>query len=218
MSIRVLVADDQDIVRTGLATILDAQDGIEVVAQVADGQQAVDLARRLRPDVCLLDIRMPRLDGIAATRLLAGPDVAQPLAVVATTTFDTDENVSAALRAGASGLLLKDSGPDLLAQAVRAAADGDALIAPRVTARLLATLADRASPARWTRPVEALTAREEEVAAAVARGLTNAEIIADLHLSLSTVTFHLTGILTKTGARNRVEIVIWAYETGRAGR
>lgn len=217
MSVRVLVADDQDIVRTGLVTILGAQDGIEVVAQARDGQEAVDLARRLQPDVCLLDIRMPRLDGIAATRLLAGPDVDDPLAVVVITTFDSDENISAALRAGARGLLLKDAGPELLAQAVRAAADGDALLAPRITARLLATLADRATPSRWTRPVEALTAREEEVAAAVARGLTNAEIAAEVYLSMSTVKFHLASILAKTGARSRVEVVIWAYETGRAG-
>lgn len=212
-----LVADDQEIVRTGLATILDAQDGIDVVAQVRDGQEAVELARRLRPDVCLLDIRMPRLDGIAATRLLAGPGVEDPLAVVLITTFDSDENVGAALRTGARGLLLKDAGPGLLAQAVRAAADGDALLAPRITARLLATLAGRATPSRWTRPVQALTAREEEVAAAVARGLTNAEITGELYLSLSTVKFHLAGIMTKTGARSRVEVVIWAYETGRAG-
>ncbi|MCY7399875.1 MAG: response regulator transcription factor [Nocardioides sp.] len=218
MTVRVLVADDQEIVRTGLATILNAQDGIEVIAQAADGQEAVDLARRLRPDVCLLDIRMPRLDGIAATRLIAGPDVRDPMAVVVITTFDSDENISGALRAGARGLLLKDSGPELLAQAVRAAADGDALLAPRVTARLLATLADRTAPSRWSRPVEALTAREQEVAAVVARGLTNAELASELFLSLSTVKFHLAGIMTKTGARNRVEIVIWAYETGRVGR
>jgi DNA-binding NarL/FixJ family response regulator len=215
VTIRVLVADDQDIVRTGLVTLLDAQDGIQVVAQARDGQEAVDLARRLRPDVCLLDIRMPRMDGLAATRLLAGPDVNEPTAVVIITTFDSDENIAAALRAGARGLLLKDAGPDLLAQAVRAAADGDALIAPRITARLLSTLAGGPTASRWSRTVDPLTSREEEVAAAVARGLTNSELATALHLSLSTVKFHLASIMTKTGARSRVEVVIWAYETGR---
>ena len=135
MTIRVVVADDQEIVRTGLRMILDAQPGIDVVGEAADGRQAVELARRLRPDVCLFDIRMPGVDGIEATRLIAGPAVADPLAVVVITTFDLDDYVYAALRAGARGFLLKDAGPDLLAQAVHAAANGDALIAPSVTAR-----------------------------------------------------------------------------------
>ena len=141
MSIRVLIADDQDIVRTGLATLLDAQAGIEVVGAAADGRQAVSLARQLRPDVCLFDIRMPLLDGIEATRQLAGPDVTDPLPVVVITTFDLDEYVHEALRAGARGFLLKDAGPALLTQAIHAAAMGDALIAPSVTVRLLAAFA-----------------------------------------------------------------------------
>ncbi len=141
MTIRVLVADDQDIVRTGLATILDAQPGIEVVGEAADGREAVAVARRLRPDVCLFDIRMPVLDGIEATRQLAGPGVDDPLAVVVITTFDLDEYVHGALKAGARGFLLKDAGPALLTQAVHAAAAGDALIAPNITARLLGAFA-----------------------------------------------------------------------------
>ncbi len=141
MTIRVLVADDQDIVRAGLTMILDAQPGIEVVGEAADGREAVTLARRLRPDVCLFDIRMPEIDGIEATRQLAGPDVADPLAVVVITTFDLDEYVHGALKAGARGFLLKDAGPELLTQAIHAAANGDALIAPSITARLLATFA-----------------------------------------------------------------------------
>ncbi|MGA8209991.1 MAG: response regulator transcription factor [Nocardioidaceae bacterium] len=215
MSIRVLIADDQDIVRAGLTTILSAQPGIEVVAQAADGREAVALARRLRPDVCLLDIRMPHLDGVEATRQLAGPDVEDPMAVVVVTTFDTDEYVAGALRAGARGFLLKDAGPELLAQAVRAAADGDALIAPGITARLLATFAEAAPTTARAQPLVPLTDREEEVALTVARGRTNAEIAADLHISLSTVKFHLASLMTKIGARNRVQIAIWAYETRR---
>ena len=140
--IRVIVADDQELVRTGLSMILEAETDIRVVGTAADGRGAVDLARRMRPDVCLFDIRMPGMDGIEATRLLAGPDAADPIAVVVITTFDLDEYVHAALKAGARGFLLKDAGPALLAQAVRAAANGDALIAPNVTARLLATFAD----------------------------------------------------------------------------
>ncbi len=173
------------------------------------------LARRLRPDVCLFDIRMPLMDGVEATRQLAGPGVEDPLAVVVITTFDTNEYISGALRAGAKGFLLKDAGPELLVQAIHAAAEGDALIAPRITARLLAGFADSASPSERTQPITALTDREEEVAAAVARGGTNAEIAVELHISLSTVKFHLASLMNKVGVRNRVEIVIWAYETKR---
>lgn len=235
--ITVLVADDQEIVRTGLAMILDAQPGIEVVAQAADGRTAVELARRLRPDVSLLDIRMPGLDGIEATALLAGREVADPLAVVVITTFDLDEYVYAALRAGARGFLLKDAGAALLAQAVRAAAVGDALIAPSVTTRLLRAFADSAPASGAARsgvggaggsgagtagadggipqPLDPLTAREEEVLLAVARGRTNTEIARELFVTLSTVKSHVANLMTKVGARNRVEVALWAYDTGR---
>lgn len=214
MTVRVLLADDQSIVRVGLATILAGQPDIDVVAQAADGTEAVTLARRLRPDVCLLDIRMPNLDGIDATRLLAGPDVEDPVAVVVITTFDTDEYVYGALKAGARGFLLKGAAPDQLVQAVHAAARGDALIDPAVTARLLAGFAGRA-PTVPVQPLESLSDREEAVLLTVARGRTNAEISSDLHISLSTVKFHLASLMTKLGARNRVELAIWAYETGR---
>jgi DNA-binding NarL/FixJ family response regulator len=214
MSIRVLVADDQEIVRTGLSMILDAQPGIEVVARAADGREAVDLARRLHPDVCLLDIRMPRMDGLQATRLLAGPGVEDPVAVVVVTTFDLDEYVYEALRSGARGFLLKDAGADVLAEAVRAAAQGDALIAPSVTGRLLAAFADSA-PATPHQPLEPLTDREEQVLVAVARGRTNTEIADDLHVSTSTVKTHVANLLAKLGARNRVELALWAYQTRR---
>jgi len=210
----VLVADDQDIVRAGLRMILDAQPGIEVVGEARNGREAVDLARRLRPDVCLMDIRMPELDGIEATRRLAGPSVPDPVAVVVITTFDLDEYVYGALKAGARGFLLKDSGPDLLAQAVHAAATGDALIAPNVTVRLLRAFAD-VSPSAPVQPVVPLTEREEEVLLAVARGRTNAEIADALHISLSTTKTHLASLMTKLGARNRVELAMWAYETDR---
>ncbi len=215
MTIRVLIADDQDIIRTGLATILSGQPDIEVIGQAADGHEAVALARRLRPDVCLFDIRMPHLDGVEATRRLAGPDVDDPLAVVVITTFDTDDHVTGALRAGAKGFLLKDAGPDLLIQAIRAAAEGDALIAPSVTARLLARLADSAPATQPRQPIVPLTEREEEVAVTVAQGRSNAEIATELHISLSTVKFHIGSLMSKIGARNRVEIAIWAYETRR---
>lgn len=215
MTIRVLIADDQDIIRTGLATILGSQPDVEVVGQAADGREAVALAHRLRPDVCLFDIRMPHLDGVEATRILAGPDVEDPLAVVVITTFDTDEYVTGALKAGAKGFLLKNAGPDLLLQAIRAAAEGDALIAPSVTTRLLASFAENADSSNPTQPFVPLTGREEEVLVTVARGRTNAEIADELHISLSTVKFHLAGLMNKIGARNRVEIAIWAYETRR---
>jgi DNA-binding NarL/FixJ family response regulator len=218
VTLRVLVADDQVLVRTGLRMILDAQDGIEVVGEAADGREAVEMARRLNPDVCLFDIRMPIADGIEATRLLAGPDVADPMAIVIITTFDLDEYVHGALKAGARGFLLKDAGPDLLVQAIKAAASGDALIAPSVTARLLENFAELASGREPVQPVDALTAREEEVLLTVSSGRTNVEIADELHISLSTVKTHLASLMSKLGARNRVEIAMWAYETGRITR
>jgi DNA-binding NarL/FixJ family response regulator len=215
MTIRVLVADDQDIVRAGLCMILDAQPGITVVGEAADGRRAIAMARSLRPDVCLLDIRMPDVDGIEATRQLAGPDVVEPLAVVVITTFDLDEYVYGALKAGARGFLLKDAGAELLAQAVHAAARGDALIAPNITARLLSSFADKRSHPMPPEPVEPLTAREEQVLLAAARGRTNSEIGDELSISLSTVKTHVAALMRKLNARNRVEIVMWAYETRR---
>jgi DNA-binding NarL/FixJ family response regulator len=215
MTIRVLVADDQEIVRTGLRMILDAQPGIEVVGEAADGRAAVALARQLRPDVCLFDIRMPAMDGIEATRQLAGTDVDDPLAIVVITTFDLDEYVYGALRAGARGFLLKDAGPELLVQAIHAAANGDALIAPNVTVRLLAAFSDPPTGRPRVQPIEPLTGREEEVLVTVARGRTNAEIADELHISLSTVKTHLASLMAKLGARNRVELVMWAYDTNR---
>ena len=215
MTIRVLVADDQDIVRAGLTMILDAQHGIEVVAEAADGREAVALARTLRPDVCLFDIRMPEMDGIEATRQLAGPEVEAGPRVLMLTTFDLDEYVYGALKAGARGFLLKDAGPALLTQAIHAAAHGDALIAPSITARLLAAFADTHGRPRPAQPIEPLTSREEEVLIPVAQGWTNSEIADDLHISISTVKTHLASLMRKLDARNRVEIAMWAYETGR---
>ena len=217
MSIRVLVADDQEIVRTGLTMILDAQPDIEVVGEAADGREAVERARKLRPDVCLFDIRMPWVDGIEATRLLAGPDVDDPLAVVVITTFDLDEYVHGALKAGARGFLLKDAGPELLTQAVHAAAEGDALIAPSITARLLTAFAGKSAGPPSAEPLEPLTSREEEILIPVAKGWTNHEIADEMHISVSTVKTHLASLMRKLGARNRVEIAMWAYETGRVG-
>ncbi len=215
MAIRVLIADDQEIVRAGLVMLLDAQPDIEVVGQAADGLHAVALARELRPDVCLFDIRMPHLDGIEATRQLAGPDVDDPLAVVVITTFDLDEYVYGALKAGARGFLLKDAGPALLTQAIHAAAHGDALIAPSVTARLLASFARNDPGVPPQPPIEPLTNREEAVLDSVARGRTNSEIADDLHISISTVKTHLASLIRKLDARNRVELAMWAYGTGR---
>jgi DNA-binding NarL/FixJ family response regulator len=218
VTIRVLLADDQAMVRGGLRLILEDQPDFEVVAEASDGAEAVELARRLRPDVCLVDIRMPRLDGLEVTRALAGPGVPDPLRVVVVTTFDLDEYVYGALRGGAVGFVLKDAGPTLLVEAVRAAHAGDALVSPSITLRLLRRLTALGAPGRPPRPTRPLTDRETEVVAAIAGGHTNQEIAAELFISLSTVKSHLSGIQVKLGVRNRVGIAAWAWENGVAGR
>ena len=215
MTLRVLLADDQAMVRGGFRLILESQPGITVAAEAPDGTQAVALARQLRPDVCLVDIRMPGLDGIEVTRALAGPDVADPLRVVIVTTFDTDEYVYGALRAGAVGFLLKDAGPALLIEAVRAASAGDSLISPSVTVRLLRQLAPARGPARGPAGAGAasqISERELDIARGIARGRTNQEIAAELFISLSTVKTHIARIQNKLGVRNRVEIAAWSWE------
>jgi len=213
--IRVLIADDQEMVRAGFRMILETQDDIEVVADVADGISAVTRARELRPDVCLLDIRMPGMDGLEVTKTLAGPGVADPLKVVVVTTFDLDEYVNAALSNGANGFLLKDAGPALLLEAIRAADRGDALVSPQITVRLLRHFAaTNPAPAAVDAPDEPLTGREIDVVKAAARGLTNTEIGTELYLSLSTVKTHLAAVQAKIGARNRVEVAAWAWRTG----
>jgi DNA-binding NarL/FixJ family response regulator len=211
--IAVLIADDQAMVRTGFGMIIGAQPDMAVVGEAADGVEAVALARRLRPDVALLDIRMPKMDGLEALRLLAGPGVADPVKVVVVTTFDLDEYVHQALRNGAAGFLLKDSGPALLVEAVRAAVSGDALISPSITVRLLEHL----SPPAPSGDDGGLSRRELDVVKLVARGLTNAEIAQQLFISVGTVKTHLGSVLTKLGARNRVEIAAWAWERKLVG-
>lgn len=206
--IKVLIADDQAMVRTGFGMIIGAQPDMEVVGEAADGVEAVALARRLRPDVALVDIRMPKMDGLEALRVLAGPGVADPIKVVVVTTFDLDEYVHQALRNGAAGFLLKDSGPALLVEAVRAAVSGDALISPSITVRLLQHL----SPPAPAGDDGGLSPRELDVVKLAARGLTNAEIAAELFISVGTVKTHLGSVQTKLGARNRVEIAAWAWE------
>ncbi|WP_433425798.1 response regulator [Microtetraspora malaysiensis] len=211
-----LIADDQEMVRAGFRLILETQPDIEVIAEAADGAACVEAARRLRPDVCLVDVRMPKLDGLDVTRILAGPDAADPLRVVVVTTFDQDDYVYGALQGGACGFLLKDAGPGLLVEAVRAAARGDALVSPSVTVRLLERLGQYTGslPGRGGGSAHPLTDREMDVARLVARGRTNQEICQELYVSLGTVKTHLGSIQTKLGARSRVEIAAWAWETG----
>jgi DNA-binding NarL/FixJ family response regulator len=206
--IRVMIADDQAMVRTGFGMIIGAQPDMELAGEAADGIEAVALARRLRPDVALFDIRMPKMDGLEALRLLAGPGVPDPIKVVVVTTFDLDEYVHTALRNGAAGFLLKDSGPALLVEAVRAAVSGDALISPSITVRLLEHL----SPPAPTGDDGGLSPRELDVVKLAAKGLTNAEIAARLFISIGTVKTHLGSVQTKLNARNRVEIAAWAWE------
>ena len=211
--IRVMIADDQAMVRTGFGMIIGAQPDMELIGEAADGVEAVAMARRLKPDVALFDIRMPRMDGLEALRLLSGPGVADPIKVVVVTTFDLDEYVHQALRNGAAGFLLKDSGPALLVEAVRAAVSGDALISPSITVRLL----DHLSPPAPTGDDGGLSPRELDVVKLAARGLTNAEIATQLFISVGTVKTHLGSVQTKLGARNRVEIAAWAWERRLVG-
>nr|WP_199442864.1 response regulator transcription factor [Umezawaea beigongshangensis] len=216
MTIRLLIADDQDMVRRGMRRVLDSQPDMEVVGEAADGLTALEQAQRLRPDVALLDVRMPRMDGLEVTRQLAGPDAVVPVRVVVVTTFDLDEYVYPALRHGASGFLLKRSGPALLVEAVRAAVNGNSLISPSITVRLLRHVVD-AKPDRRAL-AEPLTEREIEIAGKVAEGQTNADIATLLFISAGTVKTHVAAIQRKLGVRNRVGIAVWAHEMGYATR
>ena len=215
MTVRVVVADDQELVRSGFAMIVDAQPDLVVVGEAADGAEAVTVARRERADVVLMDVRMPRVDGIEATRRLAGPDVADPVKVVILTTFDLDEYVYAALRAGASGFLLKDVRREDLVHAVRVVAAGEALLAPSVTRRLIADFAARpAAGAGRPADLDRLTPREHEVLELIGLGRNNAEIGAALVVGEATVKTHVGRVLMKLGLRDRVQAVIYAYEAG----
>jgi DNA-binding NarL/FixJ family response regulator len=214
VSVRVVIADDQQLVRAGFRMILGTQPGIEVIGEAADGNQAVDLAASLNPDVVLMDIRMPGIDGIEATRrILAGaPDPAPRVLML--TTFDLDEYVYDALRAGASGFLLKDVPPHQLAAAVQTVADGDALLSPSITLRLIEEFADRRTTRESVRDLDGLSPRELEVFRLLARGMSNREIAAHLIVGDTTVKTHVARILTKLGVRDRVQAVVLAYETG----
>jgi DNA-binding NarL/FixJ family response regulator len=211
--IRVLIADDQALVRGGFRMILEAQKDIEVIGEAADGREALEQARALEPDVILMDIRMPELDGLEATRRLGGADGAPRVLML--TTFDLDEYVYEAMKAGASGFLLKDVRPEQLAEAVRVVAAGDALLAPAITQRLIEEFVRRPPPGSGVRAdVAELTERELEVFKLVARGLSNGEIAATLFLGEATVKTHVTHILTKLDLRDRVQAVVLAYESG----
>jgi len=214
--IRVLLADDDRLVRSGLRALLDAEDDLTVVDEAADGQQAVDRARELRPDVVLMDVRMPRIDGVAATReIVSWPHRPR---VIVLTTFDLDEVVDDALDAGADGFLLKRATPEQLIDGIRTVVAGDALVAPAVTRRLLAAHAARRPPDReGLRVAAALTEREAEVLRALAEGLSNAEIARRVWLSPETVKTHVKAILGKLGVRDRTQAVVWAYRTGFIG-
>ena len=213
--IRVLLADDQALIRAGFRLLLDSADGIEVVGEAGNGAEAVDLARQLRADVVLMDIRMPGTDGLEATMRIAAADDLAGVKVIILTTFESDEYVYQAIRAGASGFLVKDAEPADLIQAVRVVAAGDALLAPRVTRRLITDLAARPErPRSDAHQLDALTDREREVLSLVAAGLSNDEIAAQLYLSPLTAKTHVSRILTKLAARDRAQLVVLAYESG----
>ncbi|TDC80690.1 response regulator transcription factor [Micromonospora sp. KC606] len=213
--IRVLIADDQTLVRAGFRSILSSGQGIEVVAEAADGAEAVRLSLRERPDVVLMDVRMPVLDGIEATTQIVADARLAAVKVVILTTFDLDEYVYGALRAGASGFLVKDTEPVELIHGVRVVARGDALLAPAVTRRLIAEFAARAAASVPSTASDGLTRRESEIADLVATGRSNEEIAAMLVISSATVKTHITRILAKLNLRDRAQLVVWAYESGR---
>jgi DNA-binding NarL/FixJ family response regulator len=214
MTVRVLIADDQQLVRTGLNVILDSEPDIEVIAEASNGHEAVRIARELRPDVAVMDIRMPDLDGIEATRQITAQSHEPRTRVLMLTTFDLDEYVFEALRAGASGFLLKDVPAHQLADSVRMIAAGDALLAPAVTRRLIEQFVAAAPAAPPPPGLDELTPRELEVFRLVARGMSNAEIAAELFIGEATVKTHLTRLLIKLDLRDRVQAVVLAYETG----
>jgi DNA-binding NarL/FixJ family response regulator len=212
MTTSVLLADDQPLVRAGLRVLIDNTPGIAVAGEAATGAQAVQTAKDTRPDVVVMDIRMPGMDGIEATRIITAGQA--PPRVLILTTFDDDDYVYAALRAGASGFLVKDMALDDILTAIRVVAAGDALIAPAVTRRLIAQFARHPAPVPPSRQVEGITDREREVLTLVGRGMSNAEIAAHLHISTATAKAHVSRLLTKLGARDRVQLVIAAYQTG----
>lgn len=216
MTIRVAVVDDQALVRGGFAMVLGHQDDIEVVAEAGDGQEAIEMAREHRPDVILMDIRMPGMDGLEATSsIIANAD--WPVRVLILTTFDPNEYVYKALRAGASGFVLKDIPPAELVSAVRTVADGGALLAPSITRRLIGRFTEQLGvDTKMSSRLERLTNREREVLAAIARGLNNSEISQELYIGEATVKTHVSGILTKLGLRDRAQAVVFAYESGLA--
>lgn len=210
------LADDQALVRAGFVALLDAEDDIEVVGEAADGEEAVRLARRTRPDVMLMDIRMPGLDGIGATKQIATDPALASVHVVILTTFELDEYVFEGLRAGAAGFLVKDTDAPELLRAVRVVAGGDALLSPTITRRLIAEFATRSRATRRTPAADTLTAREREVVTLIAAGLSNDEIADKLYMSVSTAKTHATRAMTKLGARDRSQLVVFAYESGLA--
>ena len=212
--IRVALADDQELVRAGFAALLDAEDDIEVVGEAADGEQAVRLAARCTPDVLLMDIRMPRLDGIEATRRIAASQELASVHVVILTTFEVDEYVFEGVRAGAAGFLVKDTDAAELIRAVRVVAGGDALLSPTVTRRLIAEFAAHTREAHRIPGLSSLTAREREVVTLIASGLSNEEISRKIYVSPSTVKTHAARAMTKLGARDRAQLVVFAYQTG----